>query len=85
MAALLTGAGFARARSTDVEVSVSFAGADAWRAWSASHGQLAMWESVPAGERDHVLAAAARHLDAPRGADGRATLTQHVRLTVAER
>jgi ubiquinone/menaquinone biosynthesis C-methylase UbiE len=80
---LLAGAGFTRARTVGLEVPVTFADPAAWQAWTMSHGQRAMWESVPAAERDRVLAAAAGHLDAARGPDGRITLTQHVRLTMA--
>ena len=80
---LLAGAGFGTTRTVGVDVSVSFADAEQWRVWSWSHGQRAMWESVPPAERDRVLAAAAERLDAARGPDGRTTLTQRVRITLA--
>jgi SAM-dependent methyltransferase len=80
---LLIGAGFDRARTTGLDLPVTFADPQQWRTWSESHGQRAMWESVPAAERDGVMAAATERLDAARGEDGRITLTQHVRFTLA--
>lgn len=82
---LLTAAGFTGVRTEGLDVPVTFDDAARWRDWSWSHGQRAMWESVPESERDTVLAAASEHLDAARGADGRITLTQHVRLTLGAR
>ena len=82
---LLTAAGFTGVRTEGLDVPVTFDDAARWRDWSWSHGQRAMWESVPEVERDTVLAAASEHLDAARGADGRITLTQHVRLTLGAR
>lgn len=82
MADLLAGAGFTAVRTESVPVSVVLDGVEQWRTWSWSHGQRAMWESVPAGERDQVLAAVTARLEAARGPDGRITLTQQVRLTL---
>jgi hypothetical protein len=82
---LLTAAGFARVRTGGLDVPVTFADPAQWRTWSFSHGQRAMWESVPESDRDRVMAAATERLDAARGPDGRITLTQHVRLTFGER
>jgi SAM-dependent methyltransferase len=82
---LLTAAGFTGVRTAGLEVSVTFQDAAQWRTWSRSHGQRAMWESVPEADRDEVMDAAAAHLDAARGPDGRITLTQQVRLTLGER
>lgn len=81
---LLTGAGFTDPRTSGVDVPVRFADAAGWQTWSRSHGQRAMWESVPAAEQAAVLAAATERLEAARGADGQITLTQRVRLTVAD-
>jgi ubiquinone/menaquinone biosynthesis C-methylase UbiE len=82
---LLTGAGFARARTAGFDLPVTFADPQQWRAWSQSHAQRGMWESVPEAERDRVMAAATDRLEAARDRDGRITLTQHVRLTLADR
>ena len=66
-------------------VSVTFEDPAQWRTWSRSHGQMAMWESVPESDREDVMATAAERLDAARGPDGRITLTQQVRLSLGER
>jgi ubiquinone/menaquinone biosynthesis C-methylase UbiE len=82
---LLSAAGFDRVRTAGLEVPVTFEDPAQWRAWSWSHGQRGMWESVPESDRDAVMATAADRLDAARGPDGRITLTQQVRLTLGER
>jgi ubiquinone/menaquinone biosynthesis C-methylase UbiE len=82
---LLTGAGFTGVRTAGLEVPVTFADPEQWRAWSWSHGQRAMWESVPESDREKVMESATERLDAARGPDGRVTLTQRVRLTLGER
>jgi SAM-dependent methyltransferase len=81
---LLTAAGFAHVRTTGLEVSVTFEDPAQWRNWSCSHGQRAMWESVPESDREEVMAIAAERLDAARGPEGRISLTQHVRLSLAD-
>ena len=81
---LLTAAGFAHVRTAGLEVSVTFEDPAQWRTWSWSHGQRAMWESVPEADREQVMATAAGHLDAARGPDGCITLTQQVRLTLGD-
>lgn len=80
---LLTGAGFVAPRTSGADVRLEFADPAGWREWSRSHGQRAMWDSVPADAQDAVMTAAAERLEAARGADGRIALTQRVRLTVA--
>lgn len=85
VADLLTAAGYARVRTAGLEVSVTFDDPAQWRAWSWSHGQRAMWESVPEPDREQVMRTAAGHLEAARGPDGRITLTQLVRLSLADR
>ncbi|HEY6748074.1 MAG TPA: class I SAM-dependent methyltransferase [Mycobacteriales bacterium] len=82
---LLTAAGFSGVRTAGLDVPVTFDDPAQWRAWSWSHGQRAMWESVPESDRDAVMAAASQRLDAARGPDGRITLTQQVRLTLGAR
>jgi ubiquinone/menaquinone biosynthesis C-methylase UbiE len=80
---LLTDAGFGSVRTAHVEVAATFTDPEHWRAWTWSHGQRAMWEAVPAGERGEVMAEATRRLAAAAGADGQVTFTQGIRLTVA--
>jgi ubiquinone/menaquinone biosynthesis C-methylase UbiE len=82
---LLTGAGLDTPRTIGLDLPVTFADPEQWRVWSWSHGQRAMWESVPETDRDRVMAAATERLDAARDGDGRITLTQHVRFTLADR
>jgi ubiquinone/menaquinone biosynthesis C-methylase UbiE len=82
---LLTAAGFDRVRTAGLAVPVTFEDPEQWRAWSWSHGQRGMWESVPEADRDAVMRTAAERLDAARGPDGHITLTQQVRLTLGER
>lgn len=82
---LLTAAGFARVRTAGLEVSVTFDDPAQWRTWSWSHGQRAMWESVPEADREHVMRTAAGHLETARDPDGRITLTQLVRLSLGDR
>jgi SAM-dependent methyltransferase len=82
---LLTTAGFTHIRTTGLDVSVTFEDPEQWRTWSCSHGQRAMWESVPESDRHQVMATAAERLDAARGPDGHITLTQHIRLSLGER
>lgn len=77
---LLTTAGLDQVRTTGIDATVVFDDAEHWRTWSLSHGQRAMWESVPEAERGTVMAAATQWLEA-----AGMTLTQHVRLTVGER
>lgn len=82
---LVRAAGYAGVRTANFDVHVSFSDADQWHAWSWSHGQRAMWEAVPDVERDRVRAAAYEKLEDCRDADGRLTLTQRVRITLAAR
>lgn len=77
---LLTAAGLAEVRTTGVDTTVVFDDAEHWRTWSLSHGQRAMWESVPEADRGTVMAAATERLEA-----AGMTLTQHVRFTVGVR
>jgi ubiquinone/menaquinone biosynthesis C-methylase UbiE len=82
---LLAAAGFDQPRTTGFDLTVTFDGAEHWRTWSRSHGQRAMWDAVPAGHLDQIMAAAAERLAAAAGPDGRTRLTQHIRLTTALR
>lgn len=82
---LFTAAGFTGVRTAGLEVPVTLDDPEHWRAWSWSHGQRAMWESVPESDREMVMGAATERLHAARGPDGRITLTQQVRLTLGVR
>ncbi|HST65426.1 MAG TPA: class I SAM-dependent methyltransferase [Mycobacteriales bacterium] len=82
---LLGATGFTHLRTTGLDVPVTFQDPEQWRVWSWSHGQRVMWECVPEARRDEVMAAATEHLEVARGADGRITLNQHVRLSLGDR
>jgi ubiquinone/menaquinone biosynthesis C-methylase UbiE len=85
VAGLFKAAGFADVRTTHLDVTVTFRDADQWYGWSWSHGQRAMWESVPEERRSEVRTAAAKILEAARTGADAITLTQQVRYTLATR
>jgi ubiquinone/menaquinone biosynthesis C-methylase UbiE len=79
---LFTGAGLVDVRTVHGDVEVAFRDLDAWITWTRSHGQRAMWEHVPAQERDGVLRGAQEILHRERGPDGVSRLRQRVRYTL---
>jgi ubiquinone/menaquinone biosynthesis C-methylase UbiE len=79
---LFTGAGLVDVRTVHGDVEVAFPDLDAWITWTRSHGQRAMWEHVPAQERDGVLRGAQEILHRERGPDGVSRLRQRVRYTL---
>lgn len=82
---LLRAAGYVQPRTVGQEVSVTFSDTDQWHDWSWSHGQRAMWEAVPKEARDAVRAEAYELLEGCREPDGRISLAQRVRFTLADR
>ena len=76
--------GARRVRTVSEPLEVEFADAEAWRAFSMSVGQRAMWRQVPAERRDELFAEASSLLAQARRGDGRIVLTQQVRYTLAE-
>lgn len=83
MEALFRDCGATSVRTVSEDLPVAFADAQAWRAFSMSVGQRAMWRHVPADEHDRLFADATALLERARGSDGRITLTQNVRYTLA--
>jgi ubiquinone/menaquinone biosynthesis C-methylase UbiE len=81
VARAMRASGFTAVRTLSFDLTVSFADAGEWYAWSWSHGQRAVWERIPAAERGQVRAAAAARLDAARDPQGRLQLSQRIRLT----
>jgi ubiquinone/menaquinone biosynthesis C-methylase UbiE len=81
---VLTDAGYRSVRVSTVDIEAVFDGPEQWRAWSRSHAGRGMWDSLPATELPAVVAAAERHLEGLRGADGRIRLGQQILLAVAE-
>jgi ubiquinone/menaquinone biosynthesis C-methylase UbiE len=82
---LVRGAGFVEARTESFDLDVVLTDVEHWSRWSHSHGQLAMWDAVPADEHPRILATVAGILDGARASDGTIRLSQHVRLTYARR
>jgi len=82
---LLRAAGLHEVRTTHEPISVTFQDAEQWHTWSWSHGQRAMWEFVPEGERSAVKATAFQCLAGVTDDDGRIHLTQGVRYTLGDR
>lgn len=79
---LFTGAGLVDVQTAHADVEVAFADVQTWSTWTWSHGQRAMWDHVPDGERASVTAAAATVLEGACGKDGVARLSQRVRYTL---
>jgi ubiquinone/menaquinone biosynthesis C-methylase UbiE len=84
MEALFRECGATSVRTVSEDLPVVFADAEAWRAFSMSVGQRAMWRHVPESGRERLFADAAALLERARGVDGRITLHQQVRYTLAE-
>jgi len=81
---VLTEAGYGPVLVSTVDMEAVFDGPEQWQAWSRSHAGRGMWDSVPPAALPGVVAAAERHLEGLRGADGRIRLGQQVLLAVAE-
>jgi hypothetical protein len=79
---LMAGVGLVDVRTTHADIEVAFADVDAWKTWSRSHGQRAMWEQVPDNEREALTRSAATVLDQRRGPGGVTRLSQRVRYTL---
>jgi hypothetical protein len=82
---LLTEAGFEQVRTATWELLTTFQDAEQWYAWAWSHGQRAMWEHVPEGERDQLKAQAFRLLASVSDDHGRIALKQGIRYTLGVR
>lgn len=85
LAELVAAAGFDNVRTVGFELTADFSDVETWHRWSWSHGQRAMWLSVPEPERAAVRDAAYGLLEGCRDADGRILLSQGIRLTLAHR
>lgn len=81
--ALVGAAGFIDVRTSSFDVDTVLTDAEHWYTFSRSHGQRVMWDNVPEADVWKVRAAAAPHLEAARGEDGRIHLAQQVRCTLA--
>ncbi len=85
MAALVAAAGYVDVRTVSVPLTVRFADAEQWHAFTWSVGQRAMWLSVPEAERPAVRAEAEMRLARSAAPDGSIEFEQVVRHTLARR
>lgn len=85
VAALLTGAGLVDVRTVHRTVEVVFDRPERWVDFSWSHGQRAMWEHVPEGERETLRGRALAVLQDVERRDGGLRLRQVVRHTLGRR
>jgi hypothetical protein len=85
VAALVSGAGFVDLRTVTDSVTVRFADAEQWHAFTWSVGQRAMWLAVPEDKRAAVLAEATTRLAGFAAPDGSIEFAQAVRHTLARR
>ncbi len=84
MVGLMHAAGAARVENTTEPVTLSFDDVEAWRRFTMSTGQRAMWLRVPADELPGLLDSAAQILDSVR-IDGRSSLVWEMRYTLGYR
>jgi ubiquinone/menaquinone biosynthesis C-methylase UbiE len=82
METLLRDAGASEVRTVTLRLDVPWGDVDGWKAFSMSTGQRAMWASVPAEEREALLARAGEILDAARDDTGRVVIWQDMRYTL---
>ena len=85
MEQLLLGAGLQQVRTATRDVEAVFDDPEHWLAFSWSHGQRAMWESVPQDEQPSVRHQIVDALGPLQEADGRIRLSQQVRHTLGQR
>ncbi|WP_430332630.1 class I SAM-dependent methyltransferase [Rhodococcus sp. ACT016] len=82
---LMRSAGLVDARSAVFDLALRFDDADQWYAWTRSHGQRLMWDSIPADELDEVRSQVFERLEDWRDDEGRITSHHGIRLTLAQR
>jgi hypothetical protein len=80
-----TAAGLRYVRSLERTIVLSFGSADEWYAWSWSHGERAMWESLPPSRREAARQFAYARINEMIDRTGAAELAVSVRCTVGER
>ena len=85
MTALLPGAGLVDVRTAHRIVEAGFHSPEQYVDFSWSHGQRAMWEAVPEGERDDLRRRALQLLDQMARRDGGLRFAQDVRHTLGRR
>ncbi len=85
MESLVCAAGYGEVRTVSAPITVRFADAEQWHAFTWSVGQRAMWLAIPEDERPAVRAEAQARLARSAAADGSIEFQQVVRHTVASR
>ena len=85
MEELVAAAGFRDVRTVTTTVPVRFTDVDHWHRWSLSAGQRRIWDTIPDGDLDAVIADAAERLDRSRRPDGQMGFDQGIRYTLARR
>ena len=85
LASLFEASGAEVPETVTEEVVVRLGDVDAWRRWTMTLGQRAMWEAVPEAELPRFMEEARRILDSTRDAEGTIRLAQEVRFTLAGR
>ena len=81
--ALLAGAGWSEASSTQQVHDVVFVDADQWVRWSWSHGMRMYWERLDEADRPAAEELAREHLRAMQADGGELVLSMQVRYTTA--
>jgi SAM-dependent methyltransferase len=81
--ALLSDAGFADLHTVNQTLPITFASAEQWLDFSWSHGQRAMWLSIPEADRPAFRERLTVQLQRIAGADGAITYHQNIRHTLA--
>lgn len=82
---LMRTAGLVDARSSSFDLVLRFADLDQWYAWTRSHGQRMMWDSIPEADRDRVRDQVFERIDGWRDDSGLITSRHTIRLTLAQR
>jgi SAM-dependent methyltransferase len=82
VAGLLTGAGLVDVRTAHRSVDAAFDSPEHWVEFSWSHGQRALWESVPESEREDLRRRALDVLREIERRDGELRFSQDVRHTL---
>ncbi|MGO4202271.1 class I SAM-dependent methyltransferase [Rhodococcus sp. TAF43] len=82
---LMRTAGLVHPRTVAFDLDLFFDDTEQWYAWTRSHGQRQLWDSIPADDLDRVRDAALARVDGWRDEQGRITSRHRIRLTLAQR
>lgn len=82
---LMRSAGLVDAHSSRFDLVLTFENVDQWYAWTRSHGQRMLWDSIPEAELGSVLERVFARVDGWRDDGGPITSHHAIRLTLAQR